>query len=421
LKSRALTVRFVIAIIAVVLFPAFSQAITLTGESNTYLQFRQTTDNTRLAPLYEYLNFTLDSVGDDKVSFHYGGWGKVDLADESYGRRIDSDLQFAYVSFKNDKNNTVINLGRVFVADGIAMEKLDGFYARTDLKGGFGISAYGGRPVEEVQIGTGGDFIYGGRLSYQIPLYLVVGASYLKENGGTDYREETGLDIWLKPVKNVEITGKSSYNAITDGWMEHAYHLMLGPFANFRFNTEATWISYKDYFTAATTPVFNFLPGLLNPAEKLLILGEAVSYPINDNLTLSVDYKNYGYDIQGDANYYGGKVAYGVLGSGGAGFTVHRMEGQTDSLKYDEFRVYGYKKFGKTDLTVDLLEIAYDQQVNGVSKAYSASLAAGYPLTEKVRLVADVEYNHNPVYSRDLRSLLHLVCRFDTAGGKEAQ
>lgn len=407
----------------VVLFPALSPAISLTGESNTYLQFREATDDTKLAPFYEYLNFTLDNVGDDKISFHYGGWGKVDLDDESYGRKIDSDLQYAYVSIKNDKNNTMINFGRVFVTDGVAMEKVDGFYARTDLKGGFGISAYGGHPVEEISLGTGGDLIYGGRLSYQIPSYLIAGVSYLRETGGSDDREEEGIDIWLRPVKNIEITGKSSYNALTDGWMENSYHLILGPFANFKFNTEAQWINYKDYFTAATTPVFSFLPGLLNPAEKMRLLGEEVSYPIYENVTLSVDYKNYGYEIQGDANYYGGKLAYAVPGSGGAGLSVNRMAGQTDTLRYDEFRVYGYKKFGKTDFTIDLLDIAYDQAVSGVRNAYSGSLVADYALTEKVRLGADVEYNHNPVYSRDLRTLLHLVCRFDamSGGGKEAK
>jgi hypothetical protein len=417
LKSRALIAWIAFAVMAVVLCPAISPAMTLTGESNTYLQFREATNDTRLAPLYEYLNFSLDSVGDDKVSFHYGGWGKVDLADESYVRRVDSDLQYAYISFKNDKNNTTINFGRVFVTEGVAAEKVDGFYARTDLKGGFGISAYGGHPVEEVLNGTPGDLIYGGRLSYQIPAYLVMGVSYLKENGGSDSREEAGVDIWLRPVKNIEVTGKSSYNAITDGWMEHSYHLMLGPFANFKFNTEASWISYKDYFTAATTPVFNFLPGVLDPAEKLRILGEEVSYPVYENVTLSVDYKNYGYDIQGDANYCGMKLAYAVPGSGGAGLSVSRMDGQTDTLRYDEFRVYGYKKFGKTDLTLDLLDIDYDQPVSGVRNAYSTTFAVGYALTEKVRVVADVDYSHNPVYSSDLRTMLHLVCRFDTTSG----
>lgn len=411
-------------IMLLVLFPALSPAITLTGESNTYLQFREATDQSKLAPLYEYLNFRLDDLGDNSnVSFHYGGWGKIDLDNESFGRRLDTDLQYAYVSFKSDKNNTILNAGRMFVTEGVAAEKVDGVYTRTDLKGGFAVSSYAGHPVEEVSEGNGGNFIYGGRLAYQIPAYLTIGVSGLRENGGSYPREEAGADLWLRPVKSIYITGKSSYNALTDGWMENTYRLSMGPYGNLRLNSEASWINYKDYFASTTTPVFNLLPGILNPAEKLRILGEEAAYLLTENMTLSADYKNYGYEIQGEANYFGGKFAYSVAGSGGAGFAVHRMDGQTDSLRYNEFRVYGYKKFGKTDFTVDLLDIDYDQRLNGVQNAYSTTFVAGFNMSDKFRVAADVDYYHNPVYSRDLRTLLHLVCRFDavTGGSKEAK
>ncbi|MBF0559905.1 MAG: hypothetical protein HQL08_14120 [Nitrospirae bacterium] len=418
MKSRVLIVLIAFVIMPVVLFPVLSHAINLTGESNTYLQFRQaTTDQSRLIPLYEYLNFRLDDIADNKISFHYGGWGKVDLDDRSYGRNVDADLQYAYMSFKSDKNNIILNFGRLIVTDGGDAEKIDGVYARTDLKYGFSVSAYAGHPVEEILNGVGSDSILGGRLSYQIPSLLTLGVSGLKETGGSDPREEVGADLWLRPIKSIDITGRSTYNAVTDGWMEHAYHISMGPYSNFRFSTEASWINYRDYFTAATVAVFNFMPGVLNPAEKLRLLGEEVSYSINDNISVSADYKNYGYNIQGSANYFGGKVSYAVPGSGGAGFTAHRMDGQTDSLRYSEFRVYGFKKFGKTDLTLDLLDIDYDRRLNGVKNAYSASLIGGFNITDKLRVAADVDYYHNPVYNHDFRTLLHLICKFDTSAG----
>lgn len=40
------------ALILVALYPALSSAVSLTGESNTYLQFRETTDQSKLAPLF---------------------------------------------------------------------------------------------------------------------------------------------------------------------------------------------------------------------------------------------------------------------------------------------------------------------------------------------------------------------------------
>ncbi len=425
-EGRPQLLRMVIMIAALLglqsFFPPASSALTLNGESNTYLSFRETADKSKIVPLYEYLDLSLDNIGDNRVSFHSSGWGKADLGDESYGKRYDADLLYAYLSFKNDKNNTTINLGRVLVFEGVAAEKVDGFYARTDIKYGFGASAYVGRPVETESNGVSGDLIYGGRLSYEIPSIVVLGASYLKENSGSsDFREEEGADIWLNPVRQVVITGRSSYNSMTNGWMEHTYFLSLGPFSNLRLNSEVSWISYKDYFSSATTDVFKLMTGILDPAEKVLILGQEAAYSINENLTASADYKHYDYDLAGNANYYGGKLSYAVLGKGGAGVSFHRMSGATDKLRYNEYRVYGFKKFGRADLTLDFLDVDYDSEIDGMKNTYAASLAIGYNFSNKVKTVADVDYSRNPNFNRDVRTFLSLVWQFDSAFGGETK
>jgi hypothetical protein len=402
--------------------PVPSSAFTLTGDSNTFLSARETSDNSKIIPVYEYLDFSVDNIGDTRVSFHFGGWGKADLDDESYGKRYDADLEYAYLSFRNNRNNTTVNIGRLLVFEGVAADRVDGIYARTDLKGGFGVSGFVGSPVEEDPNGVSGDTIYGGRASFQIPSSLVVGGSYLNEtDGGSDFRKELGLDLWLSPVSKVVITGRSSYNSVTDGWMEHAYFLSLGPFGNLRLNSEASWINYKDYFQAATTDVFKLAPGILDPSEKVRVLGEEASYPITENLVASVDYKNYNYDLAGSADYYGSRFTYAVPGKGGAGVSVHRMNGATDRLRYREFRVYGFKKFGKADLTLDFIDVDYDNEISGIKNAYVASLAAGYDVSKKVRVVADIDYSRNPIFDKDIRTFLRLVCRLDSLYGGEKE
>jgi hypothetical protein len=89
------------------------------------------------------------------------------------------------------------------------------------------------------------------------------------------------------------------------------------------------------------------------------------------------------------------------------------MDGKTDALRYKEYRVYGYKKFTQIDVTVDLLDVGYDAEINGVKNAYSASLAGGYALTARARLAADVEYARNPFFARDVRGLVKFVYNFD--------
>jgi hypothetical protein len=71
---------------------------------------------------------------------------RVQLNDSSFGndKEKGSDIQYGYVSYRRNTGNTLVNVGRVMVFEGIAAERVDGIYARTDLMKGFGISAFGG-------------------------------------------------------------------------------------------------------------------------------------------------------------------------------------------------------------------------------------------------------------------------------------
>lgn len=302
------------------------------------------------------------------VSVHFGGWLGFDLNDSSFGndKKKGSGLQYGYVSYRAKERNAVVNLGRVMVFEGVAAERLDGIYARTDIKGGFGVAAFGGAPVETGIDAPGNNTIYGARISHQSANIYTIGLSYLKqEKNSNTFREEEGLDLWIRPINKVELMGRSSYNAETTGWMEHAYYLVFGPFDKLRFNTEASWINYADYFAGATTNVFKMTPGgPIYPKEKVNILGEEIFYAIDKNWAVSVDYKKYGYDIAGSANYYGAKATYAMPKSYSAGVSIHKMDGETDRLKYDEYRAYASKKIDKVDVAVDVLDVKYKEPIN---------------------------------------------------------
>ncbi len=411
---------FVLAllVLCVLFMPNASYAASLTGNSNTYLSSREAADNSKILGAYEYLDFAVQNIGKETISFHTGGWLRYDLQQEEFGKKSNSDLQYSYLSIKSTTDNAIVNLGRVMVFEGVAAERVDGVYTRTDLKGGFGISAFGGSPVETNINEPGNNLIYGGRLYHQFGDLYRIGVSGLKEEkNGEDYRKEAGFDVWLNPVSKVYITGRSSYNDITHGWMEHAYFLSLGPFAKLRLDTSVSFINYDDYFFRVTTNALSLVNGILVDDEKVRILGETASYQVTDNVGVNVDYKNFNYSLQGDANYYGGQVKYSVSGAGGAGLGYHRMQGSTDRVRYNEYRVYGYKKFGKVDLTADVIDVVYTSPINGVKDSYSGSLAAVYDLAEAWKLGADVEYSHNPDFDKDIRTFLKLLYRFGTKGG----
>jgi hypothetical protein len=407
-----------ILFMSLLFIPAVSAAPTVTGDSRTYVQSRETADGSKILGGYEYLDFVIQNIGNETISFHTGGWMHYDFRDDELGRKSPSDLQYSYLSFKSKTANTTVNLGRVMVFEGVAAERVDGAYARTDLMGGFGISAFGGMPVETNIDEPGNNVIYGGRLYHELGDVYRIGLSALKEEKNSlRFREEGGIDIWVHPMSNVNITGRSSYNDITQGWMEHSYSLMLGPFARLRLDTTAQWINYDDYFYAVTTSALSVFNGLLLDDERARILGEEASYGITDTLSVAADYKNFDYELAGHANYYGGKLKFSVAESGGAGIGYHRMEGYTDTLKYNEYRVYGYKKFGKFDVTADVIDVSYVRPINSVKDAYSLSVGAQYALTEAWKIGADVEYSHNPDFEHDTRTFLKLLYHFGPKGG----
>jgi hypothetical protein len=407
----------VLAVIA----PMYSHAADIAGTSRTYVLSRESAAGANLMPLYEYLDFNVQDLGKETISVHFGGWLGYDLQDDSFGNNKNkgSDLQYGYVSYRAKERNAIVNLGRVMVFEGVVAERVDGVYARTDIKGGFGLAAFGGAPAETGTDLPGNSTIYGGRLSHQNPGLYTVGLSYLKEEkNSATFREEEGIDLWVRPINKVELTGRSSYNAETTGWMEHAYYLMLGPYDKLRFNTEASWINYADYFAGATTNVFKMTPGgPIDPNEKVNILGEEIFYAIDTNWAVSVDYKKYDYDIAGSANYYGAKATYVLPKSYNAGLSVHKMDGDTNRLKYDEYRIYASKKINKVDVAVDVLDVKYKEPISDVTNAYSVTLAAGYELSQKLKLGADLEYSKNPDFDKDVRIFAKMVYSFDVASG----
>jgi hypothetical protein len=135
-------------------------------------------------------------MGNESVSVHLGGWLGLQTDATPDGKTSDNDLQYGYVSYRAKESNAVVNLGRVMVFEGVANERVDGIYARTDIKGGFGISAYGGAPVETAADQPGNSTIYGGRLSHQNPGLYTLGLSYLKEEkNSATFRQEEGIDL----------------------------------------------------------------------------------------------------------------------------------------------------------------------------------------------------------------------------------
>lgn len=407
--------------------PLIASDYSFSGESNTIVRMRTTIDKKDLYPIYEYLRFNMiDNRSDGSgVSFNVGAWGRADFADRTAAKDPDGDLQYAYLTYHAAKNNAVASIGRQLVNEGVASERIDGVSLRTDFDHGFGAAGFFGKTVMTEPNFEGGQLIYGVRLFQAHKKYYTVGLSALKSerDDNSRYREEAGVDVWLRPFQQLDLTGRSTYNSITDGWMENSYAVSFAPLTALRLGADFSHINFRDYLASVTTSALSVRG--INPVwrmnEKQTAVGATAAFSVNKDLTVSGDFKFFSYDQSGESTYYGGTVAYLLPDAFRVGGAVHRMEGDTRDLRYLEFRAFASKKFGPVDLTIDAMNVNYDNGINGIRNSYEVTGAAGYEINRGLKVGADAQYSRNPYFDHEVRALVKATYTFDSKFAAEGR
>jgi hypothetical protein len=411
-----------------------AEATTVAGESTTILRMRESTLGDNMFPLYEYLHLYASDTGKrGATSFQLGGWGRVDLGDRSHDERVDGDIQYGFLSYQANRNNLQVNAGRQFVVEGVATERLDGLYMRTDLAAGLTGALYVGSPVTTESHGwntrlPGGEAIYGGRIAHSIPSLYTIGLSALRnEENGDGLREEEGIDLWLRPLPMLDLAGRSTYNSLSSGWAEHAYTMTISAMEMLRVSGSFQMVNYDDYFYHVTTSALSIAnpldpaddDRLLRPGEELYKYGGSVNVKLGKNIGITGEYLRFDYDLAGSANYYGAIAGFATPNAFTAGLSYHRMDGDGDRMSYHQMRAWGSQKLGPVDVTLDLFDLYFDDEINGRRNTYSLSAAAGYDFTPSLRVAADAEYLRSIDFDHELRGLVKVSYAFGL--GKEGR
>ncbi len=141
-----------ISLLLPLLFAGSSLAADLSVSSSTYLRHYERElaggNKNTFTPLHEYLSADAANLGEMPVAFHFYGWGRMDLSDPSGSGKTSGEIGSAYMEYLHPQGNAQAKLGRFFLTEGAAMETIDGAFVKATTTLGFGVSVYGGAPVE---------------------------------------------------------------------------------------------------------------------------------------------------------------------------------------------------------------------------------------------------------------------------------
>lgn len=421
------------------MFPALLDAAELSIDSSTIIRIEQREmgpDKQNMIPVTQFLGLDVTKMADGNLSLHLYGWGRADLADNSYNDSMSSgDLTYGYLQYRPKSVDADIRAGRFFVREGIVNEHVDGMSARTSLPLGFGISAFGGATVHTEKLfgedsDGKGDYIYGGRFNYRYKGALELGVSGLYEGNAPILKQYAngnhrlvGGDIWLSPSRVMELMGHSSYNTETSGFAEHSYYLVLKPVTHLALNGEFNDHRERNFLYSWSM----FSGAALNPSDKSRSVGAGATYELAKGVEIVADYKHYEREM-GNADRYGGDLKLAFLDNrvrSGAGY--HYLQaGQgfaitgNPSATYHELRAYLMHDGKSYFAAIDLLGFFFKDKIYGKDSMLEGVVSLGYRISPVLTISGDLSYGRNPQFENETKGLVRLTANtLASKGGKK--
>lgn len=414
-------------------------------------------DQATYTPATQYLGIDATKLGSDNLSLHLFGWGRADLADASAydGSKSGGYLNYGYLQYRFDQANAEIKAGRFTVNQSTGFEQVDGVSARTDLRGGFNISAFGGRPVHFKTVDSASqtdynfqqDFIYGTRLAWRLPQVTEIGLSYLQDGSKpaqdlprpstTDYtRKQVGLDLLITPTSSFDLRGRTVFDVakhpdVAPGAPDHSNIAEHDYTATWRLGSQVSVsgnYAERNYFAyfAGTN-----LPSLFkqNDNDMFRGWGGKVTWTTETNFQAVADYRHMHRETFGDANRAGGELRWSfnekavLLGVGGHWVNAldTKFVDPTQpylSLSYKELRVWTLVAKGRFTASLDGILQRYESNnpyLAGTRNVYEAVASLGFQATANIKVSGDVSYGSNPVATHETKGLLKAEYRFGTA------
>jgi hypothetical protein len=435
---------------------------TSTTFAQAWQQNRTGFSQSNYSPVTEYVAIDATGLGNPAISMHLYGWGLKDLGDPSsvYGKNT-GDLTYGYLQYDFGRANAQLKAGRFTVNQGVGNELVDGVSARTDLRWGFAVSAFGGAPVvyknngpnQQSNIAYQHDVIFGGRLAWRAGKYGEIGVSALEDGSQPAYdlvpaqpvdytRRQMGVDLRMMPVAWFDFSGRTVFDIAdhpqpapgvdNSRIAEHDYK------ATARLSEQASLTgTYVErnlfaYYAGST------LPTLFNQNEQGMFKATGASLTWNPKASLQVvaDLRRTERAAYGDATRFGADLRWTFPDShllAGAGF--HQVDAfsvvavaplvPAYSLSHNELRAWVMAQRGTLSASLDGILLHYadgpgNPELNGKSSESALVGSLGYQAKENLKVTGNLTLDDSPVNGRQVLGLVRVDYRFGSAakGGK---
>ncbi len=434
---------------------AWGQEVSIYGTTMAQMWKQETPgfDKATYTPATQYLGIDATKLGSDRLSLHLFGWGKVDLSDSTNldGTKSGGYLNYGYLQYRFNQANAELKAGRYTVNQTTGFEQVDGVFARTDLRGGFAISAFAGKPVlfktvdprNQSDYEFQRDFIFGTRLAWRMGKVGEIGVSYLQDGtkaakdldvpSPVDYtRKQVGADILLAPTAAFDIRGRTVFDMASHLKLpggpersriaEHDYTATVKLSDRFALSGNFAERNFFAYFAGTN------LPSLFrqNDNDKFKGWGGSATWTATDGVQLVGDYRHMHRETFGDVNRVGGDirwafsektVLFGVSGHWvNASNTVFvDPAAPSRSLTHKEGRLWGMVTRGKFIMSLDGILQRYNSNnpyLGGMRNVYETVASLGFQATSNIKVSGDISYGSTPVAKNETRGLLRAEYRF---------
>lgn len=442
---------------------AWGQAVSVYGTTMAQAWKEETPgfDAKTYTPATQFLGVDATSLGSDALSLHLYGWGTTDLGYvKASGAKADGYLTYGYLDYRFEHANAELKAGRFTVNQGGGFEQVDGVSGRTDLRGGFTISFFGGKPVlyrpddpvASKDYAYQRDFIFGSRLGWRMRGLGELGVSYLQDGTTAakdltipepvDYtRKQLGGDIKLMPVSWMDFSGRTlfdvaSHPATAPGVekpsriAEHDYKLVVKLPGQFSVSGNFIERNFFAYFAGTT------MPSLFRQDEndKFRGYGTSVTWGAPDSVQVVGDYRHTHRETYGDTNRYGADVRWVPSDGFLTGFGAHRVNATAAlvvdplvpaySLSNTEVRAWAMYGKGNVSASVDAILQNFDDKknpfLNGQTSLYELVGSVGYQVSPALKVSGDLGYGTTAFAKNQATALLRAEYRFSMArkGGR---